>query len=287
MPFKKILIGISSTLSLGLSTVTCQRRPGILEETLLNMTWKVEAKSDLDGTYFLFLKDRCFSFDRNGTMTDSGCLLIDENARTIYLKKNGSVMTLRATEVAAQKLLFQGSLWFQVFGAETPLTLTITLSQQAVHAPVPKNIFEAAKWSDLDVLNRQLASKVSVNSLDDKKMTPLMHAALEYSSPPIIARLLQAGADPNLVSGNGKTTLVFAAEVCNAEAIEPLVKAGAKTEAQNAKGNTVLFVRKVVPWRSLKPWWNLARTPKLKMNMDRTYSIQPSPGGLSPKKIFR
>jgi len=55
-----------------------------------------------------------------------------------------------------------------------------------------------------------------------------------------VARLLAAGADPNVKDLDGKTPLYYAAEQCNADIAELLLRHGADPNAKNVRGETPL-----------------------------------------------
>ncbi len=70
--------------------------------------------------------------------------------------------------------------------------------------------------------------------------TPLHYAAADGKAVDV-AKLLQAGADPNAQDENGWTPLHFAAQSVSSDIAKALLAAGAKVDTKDSRGNTPLF----------------------------------------------
>ncbi|KAL8947913.1 MAG: hypothetical protein Q9222_005850 [Ikaeria aurantiellina] len=102
-----------------------------------------------------------------------------------------------------------------------------------------------------------IANGVPINALDQEKMTPLHYAIKkgEYMSPPVIRRLLDAGADAGIPYPDRTTSALHLILPCMAEGgqdymappslFEPLVQrfidAGVDKEGRDSSGNTPIF----------------------------------------------
>ncbi|MBN9258886.1 MULTISPECIES: ankyrin repeat domain-containing protein [unclassified Mesorhizobium] len=77
-------------------------------------------------------------------------------------------------------------------------------------------------------------------------------------------RLLESGADPNAVDKAGWSALHFAAQNCDAELVQLLVRAGAALETQDGNGNSPLW-RAVMSYRggaeAITPLLNAGANP--------------------------
>lgn len=88
-------------------------------------------------------------------------------------------------------------------------------------------IHDAIRSEDMRALEAALASGLDVNRADYRDRTPLS-LAIATDSVEIVERLLQAGADPNLVPGRfGRPALVTAASQNKTDLLGPLVAGGA------------------------------------------------------------
>jgi hypothetical protein len=88
-------------------------------------------------------------------------------------------------------------------------------------------IHDAVRSEDMRALEAALASGLDVNRADYHERTPL-NLAIATNSVEIVERLLQAGADPNLVPGRfGRPALFDAASQKKTHFLGPLVEGGA------------------------------------------------------------
>ncbi len=99
----------------------------------------------------------------------------------------------------------------------------------------------AAPWTSNDVIIKALLESGSrVNESSGSGMATLMRAAMNKNKS-ISRLLLSAGADPNLVTREGSTALMYAARVnSNPDVIAELLAAGANPIAADEAGKTAL-----------------------------------------------
>ena len=100
----------------------------------------------------------------------------------------------------------------------------------------------------------------AVSPLDERRATPLHHAARAALDPEIIAQLLLAGAEVDARNWSGRTPLHEAARrTTNPRTITALVEAGADVDARDLRGDTPLHSA----WDN--PLAGLSREPRLNM----------------------
>jgi ankyrin repeat protein len=81
-----------------------------------------------------------------------------------------------------------------------------------------------------------------INAIDDHGATPL-HAAVRGKQPgPMVALLIECGADVNAVDAQGMTPLHAAARQLDVEAVRMLLAHGARVDARGKQGATALHV---------------------------------------------
>jgi len=107
---------------------------------------------------------------------------------------------------AANSLMDQGANLDEAVGDEelTPLMLVAT---QALKKRRAARFNQGT--SSVDVGRRLIKGGADVNARNSKGVTPLMIAAAN-NNPPLIGLLLQAGADPDLATPDGRTALDIA-----------------------------------------------------------------------------
>jgi ankyrin repeat protein len=96
----------------------------------------------------------------------------------------------------------------------------------------------AAYWDDPVMADLLISAGADVNRTNDLGVTPL---ALT-SSGAMMKKLLQAGANPNIVSSTGESPLMAAARAGNAESVKALLEHGANVNArEKLRGQTALM----------------------------------------------
>jgi len=88
---------------------------------------------------------------------------------------------------------------------------------------------------------RTFSPDIDVNQANRYGVAPLS-IACQTGNAKLIARLLDAGANPNTTLPGGETALMTAAKVGRIEAIDLLLKKGAKLEAANGSGQSALAI---------------------------------------------
>ncbi|HCU24566.1 MAG TPA: hypothetical protein DF383_06070, partial [Deltaproteobacteria bacterium] len=90
-------------------------------------------------------------------------------------------------------------------------------------------------------LTRHLIEKGADLNLKNRKQQTLLHMAVHHPvSISTLSLLLQKGADPNVQNESGETPLILAILDSRTDAMELLIKAGAKLELQDRNHKTVL-----------------------------------------------
>ncbi|MGY0194404.1 ankyrin repeat domain-containing protein [Leptothrix sp. BB-4] len=120
----------------------------------------------------------------------------------------------------------------------------VRLGPQAVLRVAVRNGEDAESLRALEVL---AAQGVPIDQADDDGWTPLMQAVTR-GKPRVVATLLRLGADPNKVCpcsgyGDGLMTPLLLASMQDADdVIAPLLDAGARPDATNARGRSALHL---------------------------------------------
>ncbi|KAJ5272283.1 hypothetical protein N7478_007408 [Penicillium angulare] len=94
----------------------------------------------------------------------------------------------------------------------------------------------------LDAMNFLIENGSELNCVDEKNRSPLMLASEKYFHPePIITRLIDAGADVNFTSPDGRTAILDAARWHHYESLQILLRHGADLHFVDSNGQNVLF----------------------------------------------
>ncbi len=130
------------------------------------------------------------------------------------------------------------------------IALAITLTGLAACGPSDSShtsdsaslaLLDVAEQGDLNALNQLLSKHRQPDVRDSCDWTPLMKAAL-YGHTPVVARLLEAGANIDAVDKGGYTAMMLAASNNHAEAVDLLLKRGAMVDHQEStEGLTALI----------------------------------------------
>lgn len=103
--------------------------------------------------------------------------------------------------------------------------------------PTSKNIFEAARFGDLNKVQQFIREGADVNSIDEDEI-PVLFLALDSGQIDVIEELLRAGADVNYSDDIGFTPLMVSVNQGRSDILKLFIKYGADIDAQNALGGT-------------------------------------------------
>lgn len=118
----------------------------------------------------------------------------------------------------------------------------LCLAQSWVAVGADLTLAEAARQRDMYAVEQLLAAGGDPNALGQFS-TPALHWAIHYSEPEITARMLQAGADPNLRNPDtGITPLSIALAGTDPALVALLLEAGADPNGQLPDGDTPLML---------------------------------------------
>jgi hypothetical protein len=102
-----------------------------------------------------------------------------------------------------------------------------------------ENLWLAAKYNNLEALERHLASTEDINQLDEEGFPALCWAALNGSTEAAV-RLIEAGADIDVEYKDGSSPLSHAAFTGSSDIVTLLLDKGAKVNSVNEHHNTAL-----------------------------------------------
>lgn len=114
------------------------------------------------------------------------------------------------------------------------------LREAGYPSPSGEFLVMSAVTGDLDVVKLFVEAGYSVDSKSHDGSPAIVSAAM-FNQPHVVTYLIEAGADVNAVDGVNTTALMRMADKCDAtEAVEALLKAGAKLDVKAAGGATAL-----------------------------------------------
>lgn len=107
----------------------------------------------------------------------------------------------------------------------------------AANVPEIDNLFDAARYGDLEAVEDFIAIGKDVNAADKESRTPL-HYASGFDHPEIAQMLIDEGAKLEAQDSKGNTPLHYAAGYGRAQLVELLLTAGSNASAKNIDGQT-------------------------------------------------
>jgi ankyrin repeat protein len=99
----------------------------------------------------------------------------------------------------------------------------------------------AAQSGDRAGIESALRTGMGIDLRDGHGMTPLLYAAATPNAP-IVAYLLEKGADPNRAADDGRTPLLIAARKSTPQVVELLIDRGARVDRPGDDGLTALAI---------------------------------------------
>lgn len=214
-----------------------------LETLLLSQSWtiKMPDSEGLDGRTTLFFPGRYMLLSEAGEVVDQGHLEVDEGNETFYLRNTDGYLHFyniqKTTTGFSAEARINTSFVNQALGS----AITFVPIEKLVTLPVAKTIQEAAVWGDVAAIERFLSAGTAIDVADAAGVTPLMYASYHFH-PEAVDYLLSKGANPALLSKNGKNALLGAAEVGNWKAVQSLAAKGMDVNVRTAEGRTPLHL---------------------------------------------
>ena len=155
--------------------------------------------------------------------------------------------------------------------ATTDSDATASSDFEAARDPAGKpkilDIWTPAAIGDIRTLKSHLAEGADVNALDpDFKGTAIGYAA-DFGQVESVRTLLEAGADPNLRSGNESTPAIGAAFFGRPECLKILLDAGADPNLADENGITA-FTALAIPWEMTKGIADLMEMPLVQKDLE-------------------
>ncbi len=105
----------------------------------------------------------------------------------------------------------------------------------------PDKLHQVAGSGNVVALNKAIVSGTNIDQVDGFGKTPLFYAVAGRRSP-VVADLLQHGADPNHIADDGNSPLHVAAETGDVDIVELLLRSGARPNSLSEQGITPLML---------------------------------------------
>lgn len=105
----------------------------------------------------------------------------------------------------------------------------------------------AAKWNNLEAVNKWIACGTEVDFVDKNGMTALMHASSQNKTD-IVAKLLSYGADANLLDNKNQSAVMHAVCASSIECLKLLLDSGADYKTENDENMTPLLQALYYKW---------------------------------------
>jgi ketosteroid isomerase-like protein len=127
-------------------------------------------------------------------------------------------------------------------------------------SPLPRALIDAAGCGDLSRVRARLAEGGDVNETDSRlalRGRTALHHAVQRGDTPVVALLVAAGANPNVVDAHGDTPLHLLAMRDRTGSEVPiarlLIGAGADVRARNARGRSAMAELVAYETQSIQP----------------------------------
>ncbi len=100
-----------------------------------------------------------------------------------------------------------------------------------------QHLHKAAETGNLRTIQTLLATRIDLNTQNNKGQTPLLLSILN-GHPQVALALLNANANPNIADKQGRTPLMVAATLHRTEIIRLLIDKGSDIQAKDHDGDT-------------------------------------------------
>jgi ankyrin repeat protein len=146
--------------------------------------------------------------------------------------------SIKAVVVAAFLFVEFLALQAHAFNKVNPsVTNKVPAVSQSGTKPPRMDIFTAALFGDLKVINQHIEAGTDLNAKDDYGSTPLIIAST-FGKTEVAKTLIEAGVDLNITNRDGGTALHSAAFLCRTEIVKALIENGADKSIKNIYGST-------------------------------------------------
>jgi hypothetical protein len=198
-----------------------------------------EVPSKATGDILFVDGERHLYLDKSGAVVDQGRFKALGARRMTFRTPKGRI-DAEAVELTPERARLKGTATFHSLVDTTlQVEMRLTPSVATVHLPVPTSLYEAATLGDVPALARLLAGG-NVDELRDG-WSPLMSAS-HWCHPGAVRRLLDAGAKTDLVSKDGSTALILAAQSGDADVISALLARKADPRVRRAEDKSSALV---------------------------------------------